>query len=67
MATTIIINSKAVETNSSTLAEYLDSQQLPQMGVAVAVNNKMVARSQWDSITLTEGMSITILKAFCGG
>ena len=36
-------------------------------GVAVAVNNAMVPRTEWATRTLAEGDDIVILKAFCGG
>ena len=41
--------------------------QLPDKGVAVAVNNAMVPRAEWAARTVQEGDDIVILKAFCGG
>ncbi len=61
------INNIETATQAATVAELAKEHQLPDKGVAVAVNNNMVARDQWNSHTLKEGDDIVILKAFCGG
>ena len=63
----LIVNNTIIETEAATLAQLCEQQQLPAKGVAVAVDNKMVPRAQWDSFELNEAQKITILKAFCGG
>ena len=63
----VIVNKKNIDTSCTTLAELVKSQGLPQNGLAVAVDNKMVKRTEWDSFKLFDGQHITILKAFCGG
>ena len=40
---------------------------LPEKGIAVAVDNAMVPRMEWESFTLKEGANIVIIKAACGG
>ena len=54
------------------IKEYLEYElseelELPRQGVAVAVNNKMVPRTEWEQYALAEGMSVVIIKAACGG
>lgn len=49
------------------MAELAAEQQLPDNGVALAVNNDMVTRTEWSTRKLSEGDDIVILKAFCGG
>ncbi len=64
----ITINNKQTEfPEGTTLRGVADSCQLPEKGVAVAVNNEMVSRGEWDSHVVNDGDTIVILKAFCGG
>ncbi|MGN1213916.1 MAG: sulfur carrier protein ThiS [Bacteroidaceae bacterium] len=63
----IFINHTSVATQCSTLEELAQNQNLPQKGVAIAIDNKMIPRQQWSETPLHENMQITILKAFCGG
>lgn len=63
----IQINNKEVETKALTLSELAQEMALPEKGVAVAVNNKMVPRAQWADTALTEGIAVVIIKAACGG
>lgn len=61
------VNDKEVETTAINLSDFSNEQQLPATGIAVAVNNRMVSRTEWDSYTLSEGDNILIIKAVCGG
>lgn len=63
----VIVNNKPVETGASTLKELAVQLELPEKGVAVAVSNKMVPRSEWDNFAITEGVSIIVIRASCGG
>lgn len=63
----VTVNNKPVETGASTLKELALQLELPEKGVAVAVSNKMVPRSEWDNFAITEGVSIIIIRASCGG
>ena len=61
------VNDKEVETGASNLSLFSQEQNLQTTGIAIAVNNRMVPRREWDSYTLHEGDSILIIKAVCGG
>ena len=61
------INTNEVETQATTVAELAQEQKLPEKGVAVAISNEMVPRTEWAQRALKEGDDIVILKAFCGG
>lgn len=61
------INNQERETAARNLQELADELQLPAKGVAVAVNNTMVMRTNWAAHTLNENDRITIVKAACGG
>lgn len=63
----VTVNNKPVETGASTLKELALQLGLPEKGVAVAVSNKMVPRSEWDNFAITEGVSIIVIRASCGG
>ena len=60
----VSINNKEVETDAVTLTTELS---LPTQGVAVAANNRMIPRTEWADYALSEGISIVIIKAACGG
>ena len=61
------VNNQEMETGALTLFQFSQEQNLPTTGIAVAVNNRMVPRTEWDSYTLNEGDRILIIKAVCGG
>ena len=61
------VNDKEVETVATTLSLFSQEQNLPTTGIAVAVNNRMIPRTEWDSFTLNEDDNILIIKAVCGG
>lgn len=63
----VTVNNKPVETGASTLKELALQLELPEKGVAVAVSNKMVPRSEWENFAITEGVSIIVIMASCGG
>ena len=63
----IKINNKEVETAAKTVAELAAEQKLPEKGVAIAISNNMVPRTEWNNRLLNEGDDIVILKDFCGG
>ena len=63
----IFINRKPVQTSASNLAELASELSLPQAGVAMALNARMVQRAEWENTPLSEGAEIIIIKAACGG
>ncbi|MCD8317874.1 MAG: sulfur carrier protein ThiS [Paraprevotella sp.] len=63
----VTVNNKEVETTSATISSLIEELSLPVQGVAVAVNNRLVPRTQWNDYALTEGMSLVVIKAACGG
>ncbi len=64
----LFVNSKETElAESSDIIALSQQLQLPEKGVAIAVNNKMVPRIEWGQTVLKEGDNVTIIKAACGG
>ena len=50
-----------------TLRQLLEQEGFTGIGQAVAVNNRVVPRTDWDDMPLTEGMKLTVIRAVCGG
>lgn len=63
----VSINNKETETAAKSVAGLAEELQLPAKGVAVAIDNKLVARTDWSTTPVEEGDNIVIIKAFCGG
>lgn len=61
------INNTKKDVQAQTLAALAEEMALPGKGVAVAVNNRMVPRTNWTSAAIKEGDNIVIIKAVCGG
>ena len=63
----IIINGKEQETQAATIKELAASMNLPEKGIAIAVCNTMIPRTDWEKTSLEESMHIIIISAACGG
>ena len=63
----LIVNNKEVETTACHLLQFANELELPEKGVALAVDQRMIPRAQWADYALKEGMNIIIIKAVCGG
>ena len=62
------VNNKEVEIDSaSTLTQLITKLELPSQGIAVAINNKMIPRTEWECLSLQESDNLVIIKAACGG
>ena len=63
----VLVNNQEVETGATTLSQLTEELSLLMQGIAIAVNNRMIPRTEWANYALTEGISIIIIKAACGG
>ena len=62
------VNNKEVEMSpDSTLTQLTAQLELPVQGIAIAVNNKMIPRIEWECFILHENDNLVIIKAACGG
>ena len=58
------VNNKEVEmTPASTLTQLAAQLGLPVQGIAIAVNNKMIPRTEWEKFSLQENDNLVIIKA----
>ena len=63
----IRVNNKEIETAAQTLSQLAVELQLPEKGVAMAVDNAIVPRAAWAETSVDETKDILIIKAFAGG
>ncbi len=64
----IHVNQKEYEVpDGLTVKALLDRQQIPAEGTAVAVDNKLVPKADWESRTLADGEKVTVIRAAFGG
>lgn len=63
----VLVNNKETELNGSTVADLVRELALPEKGVAITLQNRIVPRTQWEQQPLQEGDSLVIIKAACGG
>lgn len=63
----ISLNNKNITTKSSNLAELAEEIGLPAKGVAIAVDDSIVPRSEWGDKVLKEGCKVLVIRAACGG
>lgn len=64
----VYINQNETEVpERTTVKELLDLQQIAAEGTAIAIDNKLVPKSEWSNRTLTDGDKITLIRATFGG
>ncbi|MBO5445072.1 MAG: sulfur carrier protein ThiS [Muribaculaceae bacterium] len=65
----IILNGKEYfpACDTLTVAGLIDINRMPSTGIAVALNNRIVRKSDWDDTRLADGDHVTIITAVCGG
>lgn len=64
----ISVNNKETEiTPGTSVRDLATSLRLPDKGIAIAVNNRMVPRTAWETTGLQENDNLVIIKAACGG
>ena len=63
----VTVNNREVETAASNLLLLSQQLNLPPAGIAVALNNRIIPRSEWENSPISQGDSLIIIKAVCGG
>ena len=53
--------------NEATVAAMVDANGGPRVGVAVAVNGRVVPRKEWEQTRLAEGDDVRLVRAVAGG
>ena len=64
----ILLNNKEVLlSQGNTLHELLLQENIPQLNVAIAVNNTLILRDKWATTMLSEGDNVVVITAAYGG
>lgn len=64
----IFINDQTVECEeNSTIATLLSQQSIQPVNIAVALNNTVIPKAQWENTPVTAGSHLLIIKAVQGG
>lgn len=63
----ININNKKTSVTSTNLQELAQEMNLPEKGMAIAISNQMIPRTEWANTPIAEGADVVIIKAACGG
>ena len=64
----VLVNGKPTELQrGATVAAVLASLDLPDRGVAVAVDAEVMPRGEWPEHELSEGARVEVLRAIQGG
>lgn len=63
----VFVNNRETETSATLLSELIESLNLPNAGIAAAINRQLVPKDAWGETPLSEGAAVTIIKAVCGG
>lgn len=64
----ILINNKSLEVKSgASLTDLAIQLELPQDGIAIAINYKVIPRVYWGTTVLGENEELIILEAVSGG
>ena len=63
------INNRTEDINllSPNISKLLECKNIALSGTAVALNNKLIRHSEWDTTSLNEGDELTIISAAFGG
>lgn len=54
-------------TSSTSVNDYIHSLSLPSSGLAIAINNVLVPRNQWETTQFQENDQVIIIQAAYGG
>jgi len=61
------VNGELKEINAATLDQWVAAEFSNAKGIAIAVNDKVVPSSKWDSHALKDGDKILVVEATQGG
>lgn len=49
------------------LQEVIAACGFPPTGIAVAIDNRVIRRSDWANTIVSDGATLTVIRAVCGG
>ncbi len=63
----IKFNGEELETTSLNISDFLVEKNINVIGIAIALNNKVVSRKLWNEVALNEGDDLIVISAAYGG
>lgn len=63
----LLNNQEVLLSKKCSVLNVLELQNLPLSGIAIAINNKVVAKALWNETILNDNDSITVITAAFGG
>jgi len=63
----LIINDEIKTLAVTTVSSLLSVLEQPEKGIAVAVNQAIISRQNWDDFQLAENDHVTLFQAIAGG
>ena len=64
----VVVNNKEIEiSEESNVNDLISEMNMPNRGIAVAINNEVVPKDNWSTIKLEKEMRVTLIKATQGG
>ncbi len=63
----ITLNGSPTDGEGLTLAELLERMEVPDRGVAVAVDAEVIPRGEWQTVVLQDGAHVEVVTAVQGG
>ena len=64
----VYFNNVSVHTSANQLSDLIEEQGLTdKQGIAVAVNQNIIPKSEWTTVTLSENDNILVITATQGG
>ena len=63
----IKFNGEELETTSLNISDFLVEKNINVIGIAIALNNKVVSRKLWNEVALKEGDDLIVISAAYGG
>ncbi|MBR4119143.1 MAG: sulfur carrier protein ThiS [Bacteroidales bacterium] len=64
----IVLNKKEIELkDNSTITMLIENMSIVTTGIAIAVNNKVIRRNEWQNYILKDNDKVIVIKAVCGG
>ncbi|MFI3268750.1 MAG: sulfur carrier protein ThiS [Rikenellaceae bacterium] len=63
----IILNNQQHTVRSQTLQQLIEEFKIETQGVAIGINNQVIARQLWNETQINDGDKIVIVSAVFGG
>ena len=63
----IKFNGEELETTSLNISDFLVEKNINVIGIAIALNNKVVSRKLWNEVALKVGDDLIVISAAYGG